>query len=163
MCAMEPNLFETPFFLALELVLKTVSLRSVKHRSITLHSYFQCKSLHWSFQNPIHVPKFQLSQHNQYSFVANTPAVAFPFLVARFYIDSFVLKCKTLIHPKTSHFTNHPKASSCALYIKQPVVAGVGHLVTVFFYLDHIFKGQFFQIHTNCSCCHMFWQTSVQV
>ena len=123
MCAMEPNLVEIPFFLAPEYLLKTASLRSVKHRSITLYSYFRCKSLHWSFQGPIYLPKFQLFHHHQYWFVANAPAVVFLFLVARFYIDSFVLKLKTLIHPKSS---------SCASYTKQPVVADVGHLVIGF-------------------------------
>ena len=126
---MEPNLGETPFFLAPEFLLKTASLRSVKYRSITLHSYFRCKSLHWSFQSPIYLPKLQLFYHHQYWFVANTPAVAFLFLVARFYIDSFILKHKTLIHPKKSHFLHHPKSTSCASYI---VVADVEHLAIIF-------------------------------
>ena len=104
MCAMKSNLVQIQFSLASEFLLKTASLHSVKHRSITLHSYFRCKSLHWSFQSLIYFPKFQLFLYHQYWFVANTPAVAFLFLVARFYIESFVLKLKTLIHPKNHFF-----------------------------------------------------------
>ena len=111
MCTIEPNLVQTAFFLAPEFLLKSASLRSVKHRSITLRPYFRCKSLHWTFQSSTYILKFQLFHHHQYWFVVNTPAVAFLFLVARFYIDFFALKCKTLIHPKKSHFPNHPKFS----------------------------------------------------
>ena len=88
------------FFCALEFLLKTASLHSVKHRSIILHSYFRCKSSHWSLQSHKYLLKFQLSQHYQYSFVASTLVVAFLFLDTSFYIDSFILKRKTLIHPK---------------------------------------------------------------
>ena len=129
---MQPKLVETPFFLAVEHLLKTASLCSVQHRSITLHSYFRCKSLHWSFESPIYLHKFQLFHHHQYWFVANTPAVTSLFVVARFYIDSFVLKCKTLIHPKKSHFLHRPKSNSYASYTKQLIVADVEHLAIIF-------------------------------
>ena len=126
------------------------------------HSYFRCKSLHWSFESPIYLPQLRLFHHHRYWFVANTPTVAFLFLVARIYIDSFVLRHKTLIHLKKSHFPNHPKSSSCVSYAKQPL-SPMLHPQSLFFHLDHIFKAQFFQISTNCSCCHRFWQTGVQI
>ena len=121
MCAVESNLIETAFFLETEFLLKTASLRSIKHHSINLHSYFRCKSSHWLLQTPIYLPKFQLFHHHQYRFVANTSPVTFLFLVSRFYIDSFVFTRKTLIHSKKSHIPNHSKSSSCASYTKQPI------------------------------------------
>ena len=104
MCAVEPNLVQTPFFLALEFLLKTALLRSLKHRSITIHSYFRCESLHWSFQSQKYLLKFRLFHYHRYLFVANTPTVAFLLIVARFYIDSFILKRIMLIHPKNHMF-----------------------------------------------------------
>ena len=132
MWVMEPNLARTPFFLGPEFLLKTASFRSVKHPSITLHSYFLCKSLHWSLQSSIYLPKFQVFYHHWYRFVANTLTVALRFLVARFYTDSFVLKRKTSIHPKKAYFPNRPKFSSCTSYTKEPVVADAGHLAIIF-------------------------------
>ena len=119
MCTIQPNLVETPFFPAPEFLQKTASLRSAKHRSLTPHSYFRCKSLHWSLQSQKYLSKFQLSHHHQYAFVASTAAVFFLFLGARFYVNSFVLKRKTLIDPKKSHVSNYQKSSSCTLHTKQ--------------------------------------------
>ena len=157
MCAMEPNLVQTPFFLVLEFYVKNCFTSFCNHRSITSHSHFRYKSSHWSLQNQKYLPpKFQLFHHYQYSFVANTPVVVFLFLGARFYIDSFVLKRKTLIHPKKITFSQssdvqfmyfvHEATRCCRCWIPSHC----------FFYLDHIFKGQFFQISTNCSCYYRF-------
>ena len=132
MCATQPNLVQTSFFLALELLLKTAPLRSIKHRSLTSHSYFRCKTSHWSLHHQKYLSKFQLSHHQQYSFGASTPVVAFLFLGARFYIDSFTLKRKTLIHRRKSHVSYHQKSGSCTLYTKQSVVADVGYLAIFF-------------------------------
>ena len=129
---MEPNLVQTPFFLAREFLLKTNPLRSARHRNMTLHSYFRCKSLHWLLQSSIYLLKFQFFYHHQYWSVANTLAVSFLILVARFYIDSFFSKHKALIHPKKSYFSKRSKSSSCASYTQQSVVADVGHLAIVF-------------------------------
>ena len=104
MCAMQPNLVKIPFFLALDFLLKTALLRSVKHCNLTLHSYFLCKSSQWSLQGQKYLPEFQLSHYYPYSFVASTPIIAFLFLDARFYLHSFVLKQKTLIYPKKITF-----------------------------------------------------------
>ena len=132
MCAIHPNLVETSCFLELEFLLKTASLRSVKHCSLTPVHIFGL-NLHIGRSKASNTsPKFQSSHHYQYSFVASTRVVAFPFLGARFYIDSFVLKCKTLIRPIESHVSDHQKFGSCTLYTKQPVVADVGHLAIVF-------------------------------
>ena len=122
MCAMHPNLVETSCFLELEFLLKTASLRSVKHCSLTPVHIFGLNLRIGRSKASNTSPKFQSSHHYQYLFVASTRVVDFPFLGARFYIDSFVFKCKTLSHPKKSHVFNHQKSSSCTLYTQQPVV-----------------------------------------
>ena len=127
MCAMEPNLVQTPFFLAPKFFLKAASLHSVKHRSITLHSYFGCKSLHWSLESPIYPSKFELSHHHQYWFVANTPAVVFIFLVARLYIISFVLRRETLILPKKT-FSQLSEVQLMYVVHQAPAFVDVRHL-----------------------------------
>ena len=94
------TLFKHHFFLRCSLSQKVASLCSVKHCSITSHSYFCCNSAHWSLQSQKYLPKCQIFHYRQYSFVASTRAVAFLFLGTSFYTNSFVLRSKTLIHPK---------------------------------------------------------------
>ena len=116
MFAMEPNLVETPFCLARDFLLKAASLRSVKHRNITSHSYFRCKSSHWSLQSQKYL-KFQLFHHDRYMLAAISQVLAFIFLGARFYMDPFVLKRKTLIYPKKSPFQS--SEVQCMHFVRQ--------------------------------------------
>ena len=88
MCVMESNLVETPFSFAM---VKTALLHARKRRSLILHSYFPCIGPEIPF--PLS-PVFVCCKHSR--------VVAFLLLDAKFYIDSFVLKGKMLIHPRKS-------------------------------------------------------------